>query len=189
MREKKTGLESVMGSVLSFFFFQAEDGIRDRDVTEFRRVLFDLIVLLASGHLLGSGANDEHLEVHCLVGEGEAEVVDVVVGVVGGQQGEWVFLVFPFLVVDHAGRSLLLTTLVKESVEALVSRLHHFTVVFLPDDGLVSTGVQVDLSIALDVDLLDIASASGHRVHGVVSQDSVPSASVGDRKRSCRERV
>ena len=27
-------------SVLVFFFFQAEDGIRDRDVTEFRRVLF-----------------------------------------------------------------------------------------------------------------------------------------------------
>src|SRR5215468_12259612 len=27
-------------SCLCFFFFQAEDGIRDRDVTEFRRVLF-----------------------------------------------------------------------------------------------------------------------------------------------------
>src|SRR5437868_8314648 len=31
-----------MGSVdlMCFFFFQAEDGIRDRNVTEFRRVLF-----------------------------------------------------------------------------------------------------------------------------------------------------
>src|SRR5699024_12085735 len=30
-----------------FFFFQAEDGIRDRNVTEFRRVLFRSILTLA----------------------------------------------------------------------------------------------------------------------------------------------
>src|SRR5574343_874612 len=33
-----------------FFFFQAEDGIRDRDVTEFRRVLFRSDNVLFSVH-------------------------------------------------------------------------------------------------------------------------------------------
>ena len=33
-------LIKVVRSIEVYFFFQAEDGIRDRDVMEFRRVLF-----------------------------------------------------------------------------------------------------------------------------------------------------
>ena len=47
-------LEVVNVFMLCFFFFQAEDGIRDHCVTEFRRVLFRSVLarLVATDHSL-----------------------------------------------------------------------------------------------------------------------------------------
>ena len=39
------GGEKCVFSIFVIFFFQAEDGIRGRDVTEFRRVLFRSVLL------------------------------------------------------------------------------------------------------------------------------------------------